>query len=266
MKKRLFVTLFIFVIASVVLAQSRPLTTKQRRQNVTPGGTSCGQDPLLPTDGTVAYDFVSGGATNWYLVNLKAGHSYAVEVYDNIDTVVAGTASLTLTASDCITTLPTTEVASMDPDLTGAGDRISWIQSADFQAYVQVNTSDPNGTAYNLRIVDTTLHNPRWSTFSGYKTQYAIWNVTEATITGTLTLTQVIGNGCCAVYTSSISIPTGNQSFTVISQGGTIDVPPNQSGNALLAFIGPPGALVADAYFTGPGIVPSTFGPRNYQH
>jgi hypothetical protein len=263
--KRIFATtLCVLVISCLALAQAKAPSVKKQspHQKIsTRAGISCGQDPILPTDGSSTYDFVFQGSANWYLVNLKAGHSYSVEVWDSTDATIAGTAMLAMIANDCTTMLPTTDVTTLDPDLSMSfGQRISWIQSADAQAYVQLNTSDPSGNAYNIRVTDTTLWNQRWSTFSGFKTQYSFVNTTESPITGTLTVYNTSGT---VVNTQTITISPLNDSFYIFS------TPVNTVGFATFAFVGAAGSVNSDAYFINSNatvIVPTAFAPRNYQH
>jgi hypothetical protein len=261
MKKILVTTICIFLISSVVLAQAR--APKAKSNAVKPNaGIACGSDPILPTDGSELQDFVASGTPSWYLVNLKTGHSYSVEVWDPIDgTIIAGSASLALIAADCTTTATTSDVTNIDPDLRGTfGARISWIQAADASAFVQVSTSDALGNSYTIRVTDTTLVNPRWSTFSGFSTQYALVNNTSVAITGTLTLYDNTG---VVVVSHPILVPASEEAFQSIA------TPANKFGFATFAYVGPAGAVTADAYFinsTATVIVPSTFNPRNFQH
>ena len=264
MKKNVLATVAVLLVSSFALAQAKAPTVRsprQRRSISTNGGSQCGQDPLLITDGSSVEDFVALNTPNWYLVHLKAGHSYSVEVWDAIDSVIGGTASLAMIATDCITTIPTTSVTSVDPDLSGSfGARVSWIQAADTDAYVQLNTSDPSGNVYEIRVTDTTLLNPRWSTFSGFIAQYALVNNTSGAINGTLT---VYDNTGAVLATHPVSVPAFGENFQ------TVSTPINHFGFSTFSFVGPAGAVTADAYFINGNatvIVPSTFSPRNFQH
>ena len=273
MKRTLLFTLGMLLVSSMALAQTKASSTthKQTTQKRVKrlGGISCGSDPILPTDGyTTIYDFVPPSSSSYYLVHLKNGHSYGAEVYDSTDATISATAQLSLiSASDCATVLPTTDVVSIDPDLSNDfADRISWIQSGDADAVLVVANPDSTVSySYNIRIADTTLVNPRWSTFSGFITQYAFVNNTETTITGTLTL---VDNTAGGPYTTNFTVPAGGESFQTVPSS-SLNVPPNHFGFATFAFVGPAGAIVADAYFINPSgtvIVPSIFAPRNYQH
>jgi hypothetical protein len=270
MKRLLLTFVCLLAISSLALAQATTdtagttgTTGTHVRKARTPGGISCGSDPILPTDGTTIQDFVDVSSTSFYMVHLKGGHSYSAEVYDPVDATISASAQLQLWNTGCGTQLPTSDVASLDPDLSGSfADRISWIQSGDADAVLEViNPDSTNSYVYNVRIVDTTLHNPRWSTIAGYHTQYAFVNNTETSITGTLTVYDSSGN----VVTSNtgVAVPAGAENFVSVTN------PTNQFGFATFAFVGPAGAITADAYLVNPAInavVPSTFAPRNYQH
>ena len=264
MKKNVLATVVVLLVSSFALAQAKAPTVRsprQRRSISTNGGSQCGQDPLLITDGSSVEDFVALNTPNWYLVHLKAGHSYSVEVWDAIDSVIGGTASLAMIATDCITTIPTTSVTSVDPDLSGSfGARVSWIQAADTDAYVRLDTSDPSGNIYEIRATDTTLYNQRWSTWSGFQTQYSFINNSEAPISGTLTIYGTTGN---VIRTVPVSVSAANQFYYIFS------TPVTTVGYATFAFVGPAGSITADAYMLNSNatvVVQSSFGARNYQH
>jgi hypothetical protein len=130
----------------------------------------------------------------------------------------------------------------------------------DAQAYIQLNTTDPSGNAYNIRVTDTTLWNQRWSTFSGFQTQYSFVNNTEAAITGTLTIYTSAG---AVANSTSITVNPLTDSFYIFS------TPANKVGFATFAFVGPAGAITSDAYFINGNatvVVPTAFGPLNRQH
>jgi len=267
MKKTLFLIVCGLVIISMAVAQTGTAAPKPRN-HLRNGGATCGQDPILPTDGsTLAFDYTYPGAATWYYVHLKGGHSYSVDVWDSVDTVIGGQATLTLMATDCQSNLPTTDVTSVDPDLSNDfGARISWIQSADSDAYISVGTTDPSGSTYSIRVTDTTLHSTRWSTWSGFGTQYALVNTTATAISGVLTVTESTG----PQHTLNVTLPANGEAFRiVVASGGDLNVGASKLGFAQFAFVGPPGAIMADAVIinaTATVIEPVDFGPRNYQH
>jgi hypothetical protein len=203
-------------------------------------------------------------ASNSYLVHLKDGHSYSAEIYDSTDGIISATPVFALYSSpgSGCSKLTTSDVTGVDPDLTNNfAARISWIQSGNADAVLGVTNPDSQHPyKYNIRIVDTTLHNPRWSTYSGFSTQYAFVNNTSVPITGTLT---VYDNSGTVLETATIPVPASGENFQ------TVSAQPNHFGFATFAYVGPAGAITADAYFINGSatiIVPSSFGPRNYQH
>ncbi len=123
-----------------------------------------------------------------------------------------------------------------------------------------MSTTDPSGSAYTIRITDTTLVNPRWSTYSGFSTQYAFINNASVPVNGTLTVHDHSG---AVLTTTQLTVPASGEYFQ------TVATPVDHYGFSTFAFVGPPGVITADAYFINGSatvIVPSSFGPRNFQH
>jgi hypothetical protein len=267
--KRLFLALvYAGLLSSMVLAQNPKLSPNVGRHGGTPGDTTCnGFSPALVADGSSIQDYVLNNSTNYYLVQLLDGHSYSVEANDPIDT---STAVITIgaLAADCTTTLSVSDIWNIDPEMIGYfSDRISWIQAGTHNSFLTIRNVSPNSYTYNIRIVDTTLRSPRWSTYSGFVTQFGLLNTTRSDISGTLTL-NVFEDG--STVSVPVTIPAGKQLFeTVPVSSGLTVIPPNRSGNASFAFVGPPGAITADAYFINSNatvVVPGSFNPRNSQH
>ena len=124
--------------------------------------------------------------------------------------------------------------------------------------------------AREMRIVDTTLYNSRWSTVVGFTTHYGFLNTTEFDIGGTLTLTESGGTQ----HVVSFTVPAGGEVFEVVAGDGSgspgLNLPPNLAGSATFAFVGSPGAIKADGYFQAVQhgvlvIAPTAWGPRNNQ-
>lgn len=269
MRTMLWAATCLLLLTPLAVAQNRKAPA-QRGANVKHGGpnasTACGSNPVLIPDGFPVEDFVSANTTNYYYVNLKDGHSYALEAWDPFDTWNLVTAQLSV-LSFCSTGPTFTDVASYDPDLSSTfSDRISWIQTGDAGEQMSLFNSDTGtGYSYFIRLVDTTLHNPRWSTFSGYTTQYGFLNNSNQDISGTLTVRDITG----PVHTLSFTVPAGKTVFKIIGPNAPADiiVPAQHSGSSSFAFVGPPGAITADSYFVGSaGVIPGLFIPRNSEH
>jgi hypothetical protein len=237
-----------------------------------------GCDATVPAniaDGSLLQDYVGPlGAYAVYAIGVQPGHSYSAEVWNPFGqdlTSVNGRPSLAVADSTCYF-IPFTDVSGWAPALTrGFSARISWTQTSDPLDYVALYNNDYwNGYSYNLRITDTTLHSPRWTTWSGFVTQYGFINTTNAAISGVLTVTDDVSGPYPPV---SVTIPANGQIFEIISGTGNgspgLNLAPGHAGFADFAFIGPAGAIVADAYYLNSNatvVVPSSFAPRNYQH
>ncbi len=115
-------------------------------------------------------------------------------------------------------------------------------------------------------VTDTTLFSPRWSSYSGFVTQFGVMNKSNASISCTLSVIDSTG-GPPSPITFSTSANT--VSLKVVGTSGDVIVPANHSGFARLACLAPPGAILADGYFingTATVIVPAKFEPANAQH
>ncbi|MGA2371849.1 MAG: hypothetical protein ABSG11_14385 [Candidatus Korobacteraceae bacterium] len=242
-------------------------------------GVYCVQDPILPTDGSSAQDIVSTGnggtGPNYYLLHLKAGHSYSAEMWSPTGDVTGG-AQLTLLLNTNCSPVATSDFVEIDPDLSNSfADRISWHFLNNHDVVLQASSLDTSGTLYQylIRVTDTTLWNTNWSTYSTLAMQYDFTNTTAATLSGELTVTDVTAGN--TTYTSSLSIPAGQQVTKIVAATGIastgLQVPANHQGYASFAFLGPAGAIVADANVinnTAPNVplVPSKFEPRFLPH
>jgi hypothetical protein len=274
MKKIVSTFVCVLALATSVFAGAPAATQAAARRNSpqtrVPSTSTCGSNPILVADGTIIQDFVSANTTNYYFENFTGGHSYALEISDPFDTYHGVGAQLALLSS-CLAGPTFTDVVSTDPDISSTfSDRISWIQPSSSGNQVSVaNVDASNGYSYNIRLIDTTLFNPRWSSFNSFITQYGFLNNTGSALSGTLTVVDTSAGG--TTHTLSFALPAGKVTFKVIGAGGSSDivVPANHAGNASFAFVGPAGAIAADSYFinsTSTIIVPGIFAPKNMQH
>jgi hypothetical protein len=259
MKTKIF-CLGVFVCLSITLVSAQVST--------------CPGDPLLLSDGTPFSGFLPASTTHYFWIRTVIGHSYSLQATFPFDAYVGNTApALSLLAGNCTTvsTLPV-DITNYDPSMNqGLATRVSFIADNTLSAsWFSLSTSDGHAHNYTVSITDTTLHNPRWSTFAGFITQWAFRNTSNLAINGTLTVTDVLGIPPNSPVTLSFSIPAGSEVFKIIGNGAyDINAGASHGGFAQFAFIGPPGAISADAYFINPGatvIVPSKFEPRNSQH
>ena len=285
MKTKIVVTVCLLLLSASAFSQAKAdNNTKpvqpQRAQKAP--AEACVEDPILPTDGSSAQDIVSTGSggtgPNYYLVHLKAGHSYSAEMWapTSDNSPVTGGAQLALLLNPNCSLVATSDFVGIDPDLTNSfADRISWHFQNNHDFTLEASSLDTSGTLYQylIRVTDTTLWNTNWSTSSTLAMQYDFTNVTAATLSGELTVTDVTGGN--TTYTSSFSVAPGQQVTKIVAATGIasigLQVPANHQGYASFAFLGPAGAVVADANFinnTTPNVpvAPSKFEPRFYPH
>ena len=278
--RKIFATIVCLLLVSAsALGQAKADRDVKRLQQLQKmkiyGGTSCGGAPILPTDGSSVQDYVSSSA-NYYLLHLKAEHSYSAEMWDPADAYIGGGAQLTLLSSPSCSPYGSTDVVGVDPDLRNDfADRISWHYHANHDLVLEASSLDSSGALYLyvIRVTDTTLWNPNWSTYSTLAMQYDFTNVTASTLSGGLTVTDVTGGG--TTYSASFSVPAGKQVSKIVAATGIassgLQVPANHQGYASFWFIGPAGAVLGDAYFinnTMPNVpvAPAKFEPRFLPH
>jgi len=248
MRRTSFVVAFCLLLTSIVFAQNKHTT---RASGVHGAPTTCGSDPVLTGDGTASpQDLLFAATSAYYTLNAKAGHSYSVEVWDVVDQTAAVAPAIQLLASDCMTAVASTDVTNVDPDLSqGFSRRISWIQTA-MDATIQIQVMNPdqnNPYTYQIRVTDTTLYNTRWSTFGGYITSWGFTNTTSTPIKGAVTVVDSNGQ---TVATSSPTLAANTATFLTTVD---LNVPANDAGGSSFAYVGPPGAVIADGFLVSPG-------------
>lgn len=228
----------------------------------------CAFPSLVVTDGRIVSSQFEGSVsgfspTYWYSFYAQAGHSYAVEVVPTTDNenvsnaihfmnfAIWGPGDIAgLQQGGCrgTSTLSWTSTQKYTPtiakDSNGTGQRLSLIQpSAGLDIFSITNTQAAG--AYSYRVTDTTLFNPRWSTYSGFDTQWGFTNMSDMTITGTLSIYDANNR---LIKSVQVTIPGGGQIFR-LSNSSDINLPRNNAGSAMFAYNGPPNAILGDAYF-----------------
>jgi hypothetical protein len=125
----------------------------------------------------------------------------------------------------------------------GTGRRVSFTaQSAGLFVVCIANLAGSG--IYSFRAVDTTLFNPRWSTYGGYDNAWGFLNVSDMAIAGILTVYDADGH---AVASEQLWIGPAAERFAY-SSPSDMNVPRNIAGYATFTHNGPPGSIVADAY------------------
>lgn len=270
------ISIYFLLTCSLLFAQSGPSLAHKQTNGPSQTGTKHpsygGCDAATPTimaDGSVVNDAVAAEGQALYVLHLKGGHSYATEVWSTYgpdETWSNGRPALHLADNTC-DFVSTTDVSGVDPALSsGFSGRISWVQSSDGVGVVDViNRDDINPYIYNLRVIDTTLFSPRWSTYSGFLTQWGFSNISNRDLAGVFTIFNAAGT---AIKTVNVTVPAGKVKF-YSSVSGDLNLPSNTAGSVMFAYIGPAGAIQADAAILNSSVTvvfPVKFEPRNYLH
>jgi hypothetical protein len=125
-------------------------------------------------------------------------------------------------------------------------------QSTNFYVFRVGNTS-ATAVTIQVRVTESSLYSPAWSTNGNYDTFYSLLNTTRMACTGILSL---YGTSGTAVATTSLSIPPGATASINTSALGT---PRNTSGTAKFTHDCPPGAFLAEAAIASFSISPPYF-------
>lgn len=200
--------------------------------------------------------------TYWYSFYGQAGHSYSVEFVATTDNESTNTSIAFgnlyvwgpndiggLQQDGCFgpSSLAYYATQIYSPTLSkskyGTGQRISFLASVSGLNIISITNTGAQGT-YTYRFTDTTLFNPRWSTWSGFDTSWGFTNMSDMPITGTL---YVYGPNNRLLAATQVSIPANQQLFRT-SYPSDLSLPRNNAGYAVFAHNGPPGAILADAY------------------
>lgn len=239
------------------------------------GPCGANETPLVP-DGRLLTGNIPNGVTFFFLFEVHIGHSYSVELKATHGDFFTFHDSLKVFSGSQVTcpaisNLVVRDTRDIDPRIHNNGARLSF--TATDPANVgrhRILVINDSGAArnYSLSVTDTTLYNPRWSTFAGFITQWAFRNTTDADINCELTVTPNLGAGSTTPVSITFTVPAEGQLFRIIgaTAGADINIGANRAGFAELTHDGPPGAIIADAYFinsAGTVIVPSSFEPRN---
>jgi hypothetical protein len=224
---------------------------------------ACAKVRALVPDGRINESLTVDGTGAYFLFTAKPGHSYSVELMD-----IGHTGSLNVFfngVADPNNSCPTadgtglTHTEQSEPLSLSDLHRVSFTPTAAGNNFYGASATTSSATPVTFKVSDTTLYNPRWSTYGGFITQYGFQNTTSSAVSVTVTLTTTLG-GAAAVSPLTFSIPANSQVFKTVGPSGDFVVAASHAGFAIATTNGPPGAIKADAYFEGPGvIVPSDF-------
>ncbi len=225
----------------------------------TPGAqadnTACSGAVLMVPDGSPHEGtFTAPGQQRWYRFIAKENRSYAVmtENLSSTDEQFALSIAFDPTSScNPNDTLLSTIGESTEPVALSFGSGSErFLIVVPFDTNVFFPLVGFSGGAFRVRVEETTLFNPLWSTFGGFETFYRFQNSTNASCDVTL---RMVNDAGMQVANTTFPIPANSTVPTVFTgptaQGG-LNLADNQAGQAVITHDCPPGAIQVDG-FTG---------------
>lgn len=219
--------------------------------------TACSTPTPLVPDGRITTSTIPAATTFYYFVGTTSGYSYSLEVRYPVGLYDAGLTARINTVCPLATSIGRNTV-TIDPQfqctLCGVqtGVRVSFTASNEnYWVHIQ-NTSGAPQT-YSISMSETMQYSPAWSTNGSFNTFYSLFNTTNATCTGTLTLYDTAG---VVADTQPLTITPGATGSTNTSAMGT---PRNMAGTAKFNHDCPPGAFLAEAAIANFSISPTPY-------
>lgn len=232
------------------------------------GGTQTGDIPAAPDAGL-----------RWFRFVAKASRSYAV-MLENLSSPdqQAEIAVMAVTDGCGGAQLPVNDAADMyEPvsydEFAGVGAaRVALKSPGNTVLFFAVNghINAAGASSFRVRVIETTLFNPLWSTASGFETVYRIYNTTTNNGTCSVTLdlrrdNDTPASGASPAVTFSLG---ANRSVTRTTAASDLALAGGQTGHATLTHDCPPGAIQVDAYMTAASanrLLPVRFVPARQQ-
>ncbi len=219
--------------------------------------TDCTVPVLIVTDSRVTQSTFPQSATFWYGIYAQAGHSYSIEFVPAADNWIStlhvqfGPISVYgpndgLQGCRGNSSVALTQNSGYSPVLrngNGTGRRVSFTAQSGGLYLISIANVAASG-AYSFRAVDTTLFNPRWSTYGGYDNAWGFLNASDMTIVGTLTVYDTSGRALRSAY---LTLSPGAEQFK-FTFPTDMNLPRNSAGYATFSHNGPPNSVIADAY------------------
>ena len=209
--------------------------------------TACAGAIFVIPDGSVHEgDFVAPGENRWFRFVGKANRSYAI-VSENLtatDVQLAVTMFSPIGPNCAGSPLANTlsndaEPATTDPPNVVGSVRRTFVLGANTEVFFRLGGA-PAGR-FRVRLEETTIFSPAFSTNGSFDTFYSFQNTANASVNGTLTLFDAAGS---TVDTASAVIAAGGTFSTNTLAMATLR---NQTGVAVFTHNSPPGAIVCEA-------------------
>jgi hypothetical protein len=221
--------------------------------------TVCANAPLLVPDGSTQTGDIGAApapATRWFRFVAKAGRSYAI-MLENLTPPDQQAEIAVMEILDACggVPVPISDVAdSVEPvsydSVAGVGAaRVALLSPGNVTLFFAVNghINTANASQFRVRVEETTLFNPLWTT-GGMQTFYQIYNTTTHACSVRLDL-RTNSNGPAPGGPGAVTFTlAGNRSLTRHTGFSDLHVAPDRTGHASIAHDCPPGAIQVDAY------------------
>src|SRR5574341_2415293 len=213
----------------------------------------CNSPTSVAPDGRTLSGSIPAVTTFWFSVAARGTSSYAAEANYPTAADSAFPALDAFAPTDVqpgcsgSSTLSPRNIMQFDPVIPN-GNRVSVTAATAMTILVSVTNSTMQARDFTVRVAETTLFNPLWSTFGGFETFYRLQNTTRDSLNVTLRL---INDAGTTVATHNQMLAANSTAPTIFTGPGPapgLGVPDNQAGQAILTHDGPPGALQVDGF------------------
>lgn len=246
--------------------------------------TTCAGAIFVVPDGSMHEGtFTAPGQLRWFRFAPRAGRSYSLAIENLSPTDVQPFVEFSednARLGSCAGPEPTTvftesaDPASRAVSAVVGSARASFVSEATTDFFFAISTGAV-GQSYRVRVEETTLFSPYFTTLGQAETYYRLANTTGSPIAFTLRLVDDAG---VVVATHEATLPP-NGTAPLIYTGAPmaeltgLNVPSGRIGQATVVHSGPPGAIAADGYWGAtPGkggvagfAVPIAIGPARQQ-
>ncbi len=213
----------------------------------------CNSPTSVAPDGRTLSGSIPAVTTFWFSVAARGTSSYAAEANYPTAADSAFPALNAFAPTDVqpgcsgTSTLSPRNIMQFDPVIPN-GNRVSITAASAMTILVSVTNSTMQARDFTVRVAETTLFNPLWSTFGGFETFYRLQNTTRDTLNVTLRLINDAGTTVATHNQPLAANATAPTIFTGPGPAPGLGVPDNQAGQAILTHDGPPGALQVDGF------------------
>jgi hypothetical protein len=244
------------------------------------GGNSCAAATgLLPDGRVLSLDYVQPGGTVWYSFPASSGHSYSIEVRDDLDSNPSTTElAFTFYSAACTTPMtaavvvPTSasgpfyspsqyrDTSAIEPKLVpNTGMRVSVPNPNNDTIAIQVvNSNTAIGHYVSVSVSETTLYDPAVITNANMNNFYAMQNTTSVSLNGVFTFRETWTGALIAPSPIAVSLNPNASSLNTSpgSVQGHLNLTRGKYGSAIFTHDGPPGAFVVTATIADFSVTP----------